>query len=83
MFYSSATYMQYIQSFIRSRLSTADYALQLIISPNYRSSNSPLHGAFFEPSNYSSHKLGKDPKTENTSSDSSSIAARVHIAAVT
>jgi hypothetical protein len=45
VFYSSAIYIQYdtiqysyIWNFIQSRLSTADYALLVIISPNYRSS---------------------------------------------
>jgi hypothetical protein len=38
VFYSSAVYIQYIQSFVQSRLSTADYALLAIISPNYRGS---------------------------------------------
>jgi hypothetical protein len=37
-FYSSETYIQYIQSFIQSSLSTADYAVLVIISSNYRSS---------------------------------------------
>jgi hypothetical protein len=36
VFYSSVIYVQCI--FIQSRLSTADYALVVIISPNYRSS---------------------------------------------
>jgi hypothetical protein len=31
-FYSSAMYVQYIQSFFQSRLGTADYALQVNIS---------------------------------------------------
>jgi hypothetical protein len=34
-FYSSTIYIQYIQSFIQSRPSTADYALLVIISSNY------------------------------------------------
>jgi hypothetical protein len=38
VFYSSAIYIQYIKSFIQSRLSTADYALLLIISLNSRRS---------------------------------------------
>jgi hypothetical protein len=38
VFYSSAIYIQYIQSFIQFRLSTADYALLVIINSNYRSS---------------------------------------------
>jgi hypothetical protein len=38
VFYTSAIYIQYIQRFTQSRLSTADYALLVIISSNYRNS---------------------------------------------
>jgi hypothetical protein len=52
VFYSSAiyTYVQYIQSFIQSRLSADDYALLVIISPNYRSN---------QPSNLDAHATGR------------------------
>jgi hypothetical protein len=38
VFYSSAMYIQYVQSFFQSRLGKADYALLVIISSNFRSS---------------------------------------------
>jgi hypothetical protein len=37
VFYSSAIYIQYISSFIQTRLSTADYALLVILSSNHQS----------------------------------------------